>query len=229
MVESQEDSIGPSPVLKQDEKHSWDLCVGRTDMVDARLCATRCLGPHFTRQAWHGDRFDQSRKLLMDIRDEERRREETNGGTEERMEVARNRVQHDHSEEAKQLFEEAITAQRRREHEEAERCRRRGKITWLKEGEAPTKYFFARLKAKHAQEEMAALEDASGRIIEDREEILEKVHQFYEELYAVEVESEEMVENRRTVVGRINRRLTAAQNQLLEELPSEKLITMQRS
>ncbi|KAL3679848.1 hypothetical protein R1sor_022804 [Riccia sorocarpa] len=72
---------------------------------------------------------------------------------------------------------------------------------------------------------MAALEDASGRIIEDREEILDKVHRFYEELYATEVESEEMVENRRTIVGRINRRLTAAQNQLLEELPSEELIT----
>ncbi|KAL3699682.1 hypothetical protein R1sor_017704 [Riccia sorocarpa] len=229
MVESQEDSIGPSPVLKQDEKRSWDLCAGRTDMVDARLCATRCLGPHFTRQAWHGDRFDQSRldrfylskrgewvyhirsvehqgaralsdhvpikmevmlkeaeastrprrsyfkteykmlmkpevlarakgvwidhprwakdkrkrwtlvlgrirKLLMDIRDEERRREEATGGTEERLEAARKRVQHDQSEEAKQLFEEAVTAQRRREHEEAERCRRRCKITWLKEG-----------------------------------------------------------------------------------------------
>ncbi|KAL3684504.1 hypothetical protein R1sor_002526 [Riccia sorocarpa] len=320
MVESQEDSIGPSPVLKQDEKRSWDLCAGRTDMVDARLCATRCLGPHFTRQAWHGDRFDQSRldrfylskrgewvyhirsvehqgaralsdhvpikmevilkeaeastrprrsyfkmeykmlmkpdvlprakgvwidhprwakdkrkrwtlalgrirKLLMDIRDEERRREEATGGTEERLEAARKRVQHDQSEEAKQLFEEAVTAQRSREHEEAERCRRRCKITWLKEGEAPTKYFFARLKAKHAQEEMAALEEASGRIIEDREEILDKVHRFYEELYAAEVESQEMVENRRTVVGRINRRLTAAQNQLLEELPSEELIT----
>ncbi|KAL3679689.1 hypothetical protein R1sor_022645 [Riccia sorocarpa] len=165
------------------------------------------------------------RKLLMDIRDEERRREEANGGTEERLEVARNRLQHDHSEEAKQLFEEAVTAQRRREHEEAERCRRRCKITWLKEGEASTKYFFARLEAKHVQEEMAALEDASGRIIEDREEILDKVHRFYEELYAAEVESEEMVENRRTVVRRINRRLTAAQNQLLEELPSEELIT----
>ncbi|KAL3685574.1 hypothetical protein R1sor_003596 [Riccia sorocarpa] len=320
MVESQEDSIGPSSVLKQDEKHSWDLCAGRTDMVDARLCATRCLGPHFTRQAWHRDRFDQSRldrfylskhgewvyhirsvehqgaralsdhvpikmevmlkeaeastrprrsyfkmeykmlmkpevlarakgvwidhprwakdkrkrwtlalgrirKLLMDIRDEERRREEATRGTEERLEAARKRVHHDQSEEAKQLFEEAVTAQRRREHEEAERCRRRCKITWLKEDEAPTKYFFARLKAKHAQEEMAALEDASGRIIEDRKEILDKVHRFYEELYAAEVESEEMVENRRTVVVRINRRLTAAQNQLLEELPSEELIT----
>ncbi|KAL3679847.1 hypothetical protein R1sor_022803 [Riccia sorocarpa] len=161
MVESQVDSIGPSPVLKQDEKRSWDLCAGRTDMVDARLCATRCLGPHFTRQAWHGDRFDQSRldrfylskrgewvyhirsvehqgaralsdhvpikmevmlkqaldregrirKLLMDIRDEERRREEATGGTEERLEAARKRVQHDQSEEAKQLFEEAVTVQ----------------------------------------------------------------------------------------------------------------------
>ncbi|KAL3684174.1 hypothetical protein R1sor_002196 [Riccia sorocarpa] len=54
MVETQEDSIGPSPVLKSDEKHVWDLCAGRMALIDVRLCATRILWPHFTRQAWHG-------------------------------------------------------------------------------------------------------------------------------------------------------------------------------
>ncbi|KAL3685665.1 hypothetical protein R1sor_003687 [Riccia sorocarpa] len=61
MVESQDDSIGPSPVMKPAERHSWEILAGNLDLVDARLCATRTLGPHFTRQAWHGNRFDQSR------------------------------------------------------------------------------------------------------------------------------------------------------------------------
>ncbi|KAL3689641.1 hypothetical protein R1sor_015950 [Riccia sorocarpa] len=56
-----EDSVGPSPVLKGEEKQKWDLFAGNLDLVDARLCATMTLGPHFIRQAWHGNRFDQSR------------------------------------------------------------------------------------------------------------------------------------------------------------------------
>ncbi|KAL3676258.1 hypothetical protein R1sor_026206 [Riccia sorocarpa] len=319
-IQTEEDSIGPSPVLKHDEKRSWDLCAGRADLVDARLCATRCLGPHFTRQAWHGNRFDQSRldrfylskrgewvyhirsvehqgaralsdhipiklelmlklpeassrqrrsyfkmehemlmktevlerakiawlehprwakdkrkrwalalgrirKLLMEVRDEEKRREEEIGGLDEQLEHARSRMQHDHSQAAREQFEGALTAQRQKEHEEAEKCRRRCKISWLKEGDAPSKYFFARLKAKHAHEELTALEDTSGRIIEDREEVLEAVHNFYEDLYSYEVETEEMLEDRRTVVGRIDRRLSVEQNQTLEEVPSEDLIT----
>ncbi|KAL3683681.1 hypothetical protein R1sor_001703 [Riccia sorocarpa] len=227
------------------------FAISRTDMVDTRLCATRNVGPHFTRQAWHGNRFDQSRldrfylskggewvyhirpmehqgaralsdhipiklelvlketevdniprrsyfkmdckklmrpdvieraketwqahprwakdtrkrwtlalgrirRLLMDVRDEEKRREEKRQNLEEEIETARRRIEHDQSVEAREFFEKAITSLRRKEHKEAERCRRRCKITWFKEGDAPSKYFFARLKAKHAQEELTA-------------------------------------------------------------------------
>ncbi|KAL3692124.1 hypothetical protein R1sor_005775 [Riccia sorocarpa] len=320
MVETQQDSIGPSPVLKSDEKHVWDLCAGRIDLIDARLCASRSVGPHFTRQAWHGNRFDQSRfdrfylskrgewvyhirsvehqgaralsdhvpiklevilketevsgrqrrsyfkmehkklmkvevlerartiwqdhpswardkrkrwslalgrirKLLMEVRDVERRREEEGGPLEERVEKARRRVEYDHSAEAKAEFEEAFTLLRQKEHEEAECNRRRCKITWLKEGDAPSKYFFARLKAKHAQEEITALEVNGGNSIEDRDGILEEVHRFYDDLYTAEIETECTLENRRRVVGRIDNRLTMEQNQILEEIPSEEFIT----
>ncbi|KAL3683215.1 hypothetical protein R1sor_001237 [Riccia sorocarpa] len=320
MVEYQEDSIGPSPLLKRDEKHCWDICAGRTDLIEARLCASNTLGPHFTRQAWHGNRSDQScldrfylsqrgewlyhirtvnhqgartlsdhipisleivlkaveaslrqrrsyfkmeyrtlmraevlarakekwqehprwarekrkrwslalgriRKLRMEVRDEDRRRDTEGSSLEDRVERARRRVQQDQSEEAKEDFEEAVTTLRQREHEEAERCRRRCKITWIKEGEAPSKYFFARLKAKHAQDEMTALEVGAGRVIEEGEDILEEVHNFYEKLYEAEAETDEILENRRRVVGRIDKRLTEEQNQRLEELPSEEFIT----
>ncbi|KAL3688791.1 hypothetical protein R1sor_015100 [Riccia sorocarpa] len=59
------------------------------------------------------------RKLLMEIRDEERRREDENGRMEERLEIARIMIHHHYSEEARKLFEDAVTAQRQREHEEA--------------------------------------------------------------------------------------------------------------
>ncbi|KAL3681560.1 hypothetical protein R1sor_024516 [Riccia sorocarpa] len=108
---------------------------------------------------------------------------------------------------------------------EAEQCRRRCKITWLREGEAPTKYFFARLKAKHAHEEMTALEREDGQILEGEEEILEEVQNFYQNLYRAEEETEETLEQRRNVVQRIDRRLTHDDNRILEEVPSEEFIT----
>ncbi|KAL3675966.1 hypothetical protein R1sor_025914 [Riccia sorocarpa] len=121
-------------------------------------------------------------------------------------------------------FEEVVTALRRREQEEAEICRRRCKITWLKEGEAPSRYFFARLRAKHSHEEMSALEVAPGQIVEEPEGVLEEVHKFYKDLYNAEEESDEMLEKRRMVVGRIEKRLTVEQNTTLEAIPSVELI-----
>ncbi|KAL3679922.1 hypothetical protein R1sor_022878 [Riccia sorocarpa] len=60
------------------------------------------------------------RKLLMKVRDEERRKEEEGSELEGRVEMARRRIHHDHSEEARLLFEEAVMTQRKKEQEEAE-------------------------------------------------------------------------------------------------------------
>ncbi|KAL3684230.1 hypothetical protein R1sor_002252 [Riccia sorocarpa] len=320
MVESQVDSVGPSPVLKNEELHSWELCTGSADLIDARLCASQTSGPHFTRQAWHGNRFDQSRldrfylsgneewvyhikkvdhhgartlfdhvpismgvilkvreaaqqprrsyfkmdfkvlmredvlgkaktvweehpswardkrkrwalalgrirKLLMEVRKEDRIGYMDLKELEEKAEEARSRIQIDNSREAAETFEEAITTLRKREHQEAEDCRKRCKIKWLKEGDAPSKYFFARLKAKHVHEEMIALESDSGQILEEQEDILKEVHTYYQNLYRAKEETAAVLERRREVIGRIDRRLTEGNNRTLEEVPSEEFIT----
>ncbi|KAL3677792.1 hypothetical protein R1sor_020748 [Riccia sorocarpa] len=59
------------------------------------------------------------RKFLMDVKNEDKRREEAAGNLDDRVEYARIRIQQDHSEEARLMFEEAITKQRRKEHQEA--------------------------------------------------------------------------------------------------------------
>ncbi|KAL3680581.1 hypothetical protein R1sor_023537 [Riccia sorocarpa] len=320
MVESQVDSVGPSPVLKNEELHSWELCTGSADLIDARLCASQTSGPHFTRQAWHGNRFDQSwldrfylssngewvyhikkvdhhgvrtlsdhvpismevilkvreaaqqprrsyfkmdfkvlmredvlgraktvweehpswardkrkrwalalgriRKLLMEVRKEDRIGYMDLKELEEKAEEARSRIQVDNSREAAEAFEETITTLRKREHQEAEDCRKSCKIKWLKEGDAPSKYFFARLKAKHVHEEMIALESDSGQILEEQEDILKEVHTYYQNLYRAEEETADVLERRREVIGRIDRRLTEGNNRTLEEIPSEEFIT----
>ncbi|KAL3692121.1 hypothetical protein R1sor_005772 [Riccia sorocarpa] len=134
------------------------------------------------------------------------------------------RMQQDNSVEAR-VFEEAITTLRRREHEEVELCRMKCKITWLKEGEASTRYFFARLKAKNAQEEMTTLEKESGEIIEKQEEILEEVHRYYQNLYKAEEETVETLEKREVAVRRIEKQMTEDDNRIMEEIPSQELIT----
>ncbi|KAL3693205.1 hypothetical protein R1sor_006856 [Riccia sorocarpa] len=48
---------------------------------------------------------------------------------------------------------------------------------------------------------------------------------YYQELYTVERETEEILEKRREVVWRIDRRLTLGDNRKLEEVPSEDFIT----
>ncbi|KAL3684173.1 hypothetical protein R1sor_002195 [Riccia sorocarpa] len=149
----------------------------RTEVLD-RATATWQEHPNWVRdkrKLW-SLALGRIRKLLMSVRQEERRREEEEGSLEDRVEEARRRVHYDHSEEAKSEFEEAVTALRKKKHDEADHSRRRCKITWIKEGDAPSKYFFARLKAKHAQEEITALENNEGDSIEDRDGILDEVH-----------------------------------------------------
>ncbi|KAL3690426.1 hypothetical protein R1sor_016735 [Riccia sorocarpa] len=99
------------------------------------------------------------------------------------------------------------------------------KITWIKEGDASSKYFFARLKVKHAHEKMTSLETDDGRILEDQEEMLQEVYKYYRDLYKAEEDTEEVLEKRRIVVGRIDRSLTGANNITLEEVPTEEFIT----
>ncbi|KAL3693206.1 hypothetical protein R1sor_006857 [Riccia sorocarpa] len=98
------------------------------------------------------------RKLLMELRNGKRSWEEDHNHLEVRVDDARRRIHQDHSAVAREEFEEAVTTLRKREQELAEQYRKRCKITWLKEGEAPSKYFFARMKAKNAHKEMTALE-----------------------------------------------------------------------
>ncbi|KAL3681509.1 hypothetical protein R1sor_024465 [Riccia sorocarpa] len=68
MVEYIEDTIGPSPLMEDQERRCWDLVVGSGDLVDARLCASMTKGPHFTRQAWKrwGLALGRLRDILME-------------------------------------------------------------------------------------------------------------------------------------------------------------------
>ncbi|KAL3691610.1 hypothetical protein R1sor_005261 [Riccia sorocarpa] len=66
---------------------------------------------------------------------------------------------------------------------EASIMRRRSRITWAKEGDECTKFFFSCLKTKQQRERMGTLLDEQGVTIEDEECILDRIHTFYSSLY----------------------------------------------
>lgn len=55
-----EDLVGPSPLLHGLERRAWNHLVDRFDLLDNHLIVVIKSGPHFTRQALHGDWLDQS-------------------------------------------------------------------------------------------------------------------------------------------------------------------------
>lgn len=55
-----EDSVGPSPLLRGLERRVWNRVLDKFDLLDNRSIVVKKIGSHFTCQATHGSRFDQS-------------------------------------------------------------------------------------------------------------------------------------------------------------------------
>jgi hypothetical protein len=62
-------------------------------------------------------------------------------------------------------FQELETEARRIDHLYAAAWGKRSKVKWLALGEAPTKYCFAQLKAKHAREIIQGLKVSDNRTV----------------------------------------------------------------
>lgn len=73
---------------------------------------------------------------------------------------------------------------REREKQDANKARKNSRVRWLQMGEAPSKYFFNQLKAKHAWENIRSLKLDNGECTANEEQILEEIFRFYEELYS---------------------------------------------
>ncbi|KAL3677873.1 hypothetical protein R1sor_020829 [Riccia sorocarpa] len=70
----------------------------------------------------------------------------------------------------------------------------RSREKWLQEDEVPSRYFFAEPKSKWARESLAALSLPDGEATTDRQEILEEILRFYQELYTAEPVSSQQAE-----------------------------------
>ncbi|KAL3675668.1 hypothetical protein R1sor_025616 [Riccia sorocarpa] len=59
------------------------------------------------------------------------------------------------------------------------RWRKRSRNRWLKEGEAPSKYFFSQLKSKHKRESFKSLQLDIGEVVTAENRIMEEIEKFY--------------------------------------------------
>ncbi|KAL3686920.1 hypothetical protein R1sor_013229 [Riccia sorocarpa] len=96
----------------------------------------------------------------------------------------------------------------------------RSKERWLKEGEAPSKYFYLQLKAKFSREKITALEDSHGQTATDHKEILQQVEAYYKQLYTRGEATEDVTQARTTVLSNLTRRINTAEDEAIHSIPS---------
>lgn len=60
MVESSTDSYGPSPLIKGRKIEAWRLLTTRLDLTNSYLLPRQFIGTHYTHNAVHSHRLDQS-------------------------------------------------------------------------------------------------------------------------------------------------------------------------
>ncbi|KAL3676115.1 hypothetical protein R1sor_026063 [Riccia sorocarpa] len=90
---------------------------------------------------------------------------------------------------------------------------------WLKEGEAPTKYFFSLAKSRYTKDRIECLKRENGDTVSRREDIIKMIEAYYSELYDAEAEGLENMLVRRNILQLINRTLSDSDRFKMDELP----------
>lgn len=94
-------------------------------------------------------------------------------------------------------------------------------MLWLKLGEAPTKYFFNQLKAKHRRESIKMMQLSHREVTEDEDKILKEIFMFYPDLCCEDKRVEDHCASTEATLGLITERGIDTNNQLLGSVPSD--------
>ncbi|KAL3684103.1 hypothetical protein R1sor_002125 [Riccia sorocarpa] len=169
-------------------------------------------------------RGKEIRSPLMEEKKKQEEEAEDIAGLQEQLLRARRDIEIHPTEGKKETFERILTRLRNREKTEAQMSQVRSRIRWIQLGDAPSRYFFASLKAKQARENITILQTEEGGLLTDREEILGEIEQEYSTLYSADEEGGAIEEQRREILHLMNKRFTAEQNATIREVPDDALI-----
>ncbi|KAL3686059.1 hypothetical protein R1sor_004081 [Riccia sorocarpa] len=161
------------------------------------------------------------RSLLK--KETEKRKEQGRRDTVLRRELAAMRTEHGEnlSEEHKARLAHIEDQLRKQEHQDARAWRLRSKQRWLREGEAPSRYFFAQMKAKFTNETMPTLTLEDGTKTEDRAVIIGEVERFMSNLYERQHQTQEMNEARLETYTKITTTVTMQQDLRVSTRPPD--------
>ncbi|KAL3696147.1 hypothetical protein R1sor_010223 [Riccia sorocarpa] len=113
---------------------------------------------------------------------------------------------------------------KQRELADAKSWRTRSRVRWMAEGEAPSHYYFAQLKAKHAREKIRCIRMADGSETSNECEIKTEVTRYFVEQFCCPPASQADLELRKEVLLLVDKRVSTDQNSMLIVAPSEKEI-----
>ncbi|KAL3698682.1 hypothetical protein R1sor_012758 [Riccia sorocarpa] len=102
---------------------------------------------------------------------------------------------------------------------EARLWRIRSRDKWLTEDCAPSRYFFAKVKAKWAREQLETLCTEDGASTSRPEEILEEVHSFYQDLFTAEETNEAKKVTQQQVLDLIQTQLSTEESASVAAVP----------
>ncbi|KAL3689125.1 hypothetical protein R1sor_015434 [Riccia sorocarpa] len=106
------------------------------------------------------------------------------------------------------------------EKQKEEEWRRFSRIRWIKEGEAPSKFFFSLLKARRAKDTITAIKTEDGRTLTKEEDIMRELYRYYSNLYKKEDLSPQAIQKLQVTLGLIKQKVTRAQNRRLTQAPT---------
>ncbi|KAL3686483.1 hypothetical protein R1sor_009057 [Riccia sorocarpa] len=107
---------------------------------------------------------------------------------------------------------------------DAKAWRLRSKNRWLKEGEAPSRYISAQLRAKNARENIKSLFLQDGTKTTDPQVIMAEVQDYYKVLYTAEEENQDKELARQQAFATVDKQITPAQNRVLANKPDDREI-----
>lgn len=107
---------------------------------------------------------------------------------------------------------------RRKDRQVAIAQHRCSRVWWLAVGDAPSRYFFVRMKAKQLLETIWCLTREGGSLVEGEDTILEEVGNVYEEIYAIDPQVELHAKEFEQVLNLITRQLTIAEQTVLDRI-----------
>ncbi|KAL2620177.1 hypothetical protein R1flu_000382 [Riccia fluitans] len=230
-VETWEDSIGDSPIQCGTEQRRWNSLAAQLDLADGWTKAEAAMeewrkAGHQVEDArcqwelkWGATREYLKRKQKEDRCKETELQEKISEMQQKLREMAANRVNTASADWTKlvaEVWEMETTL--------AAKWRKFSRLRWIREGDAPSKFFFSTLKVRQAQEEISTLIKDDGTRLEDDDRILEELQQYYLQLYRQHPVSEEYEELRLRILNLVHKRISAAHNKFLLGKPEEEEI-----